>query len=493
MASVRDDWLGWARRAGVLAAIACAVAATLGSAVVTVQGIADSARTITEREVTDALAQRRSADALTRARAWLERAPGDASMLALAAQAAAQGGDQRMAAALLKRAIDEGYTDFAAIEQCADFSVLRRHESWSIVQAAMTSARARNDAGALTGGEAVRAVDAWRMEHTSGYRAFPDGNTNTILVTGQDSVSREELQSMVASIEKDQAKRLFGGGLRQPVALIIAAGADGETDGITEKHAGRYEHGTRRLLTRDTGATLRHEFTHAMHFAHMERLGQLHPIWLREGLATLYETCRWNPDGSLAFLPNERADAALGLMELERAPSLRTLLTLPEPAFQQDGESTYPLVRSLMEFVSSRGALERLYAEATAGYRDDPECTKALERALGASLEAIERDWAKWVQARGRQNLSTDSTQPSIGVVVEDHPDGARIVRFLTKSPARDGGLQPTAVIVGINGEPVRSARELGVALTRQPLQETVNLRFRQGDSYATVEVRRRP
>jgi hypothetical protein len=470
-------------------AIACLAIATAAAA----QSPADTARSATERAVNEALAQRRSVDALTRAKAWLERAPGDAGMLALAARAAAQSGDQRVAAGYLKRAIEEGFTDFAAVESGADFAGLRRHESWSVVQDAMRTARAHNENGALSGAEATKAVDAWRMRFTTGYRSFPDGATNTVLVTTQDPTSRGELLSMLAAMTQDQVSRLFGKGLAQPVAVIVAVGTDGEGDGLTPSRAGRYEHGMRRLLTRDTGATLRHEFTHALHFAHMERVNQLHPIWLREGLATVFETYRTREDGSFEFLPNERADAAMQLLATGAAPGLRRLLTMPEDEFQKDGESTYPLVRSLMEFTASRGALERLYAEAVAGFRDDPACTRALERAHGASLEEIERSWTTWTRERGAQGLSTDPTQPSIGVTTEDHPDGARIVRFVTKSTARDAGLRPGDVIVGVDGEPVRSVRELGVALTRLPRRETLTIRFRRGDSYSILEVRRRP
>jgi hypothetical protein len=470
-------------------AVACLAIATAAAA----QSPADTARSATERAVNEALAQRRSVDALTRAKAWLERAPGDAGMLALAARAAAQSGDQRVAAGYLKRAIEEGFTDFAAVESGADFAGLRRHESWSVVQEAMRTARAHNENGALSGAEATKAVDAWRMRFTTGYRSFPDGATNTVLVTTQDATSRSELLSMLAAMTQDQVSRLFGKGLAQPVAVIVAVGTDGEGDGLTPSRAGRYEHGMRRLLTRDTGATLRHEFTHALHFAHMERINQLHPIWLREGLATVFETYRTREDGSFEFLPNERADAAMQLLATGAAPGLRRLLTMPEDAFQKDGESTYPLVRSLMEFTASRGALERLYAEAVAGFRDDPACTRALERAHGASLEEIERSWTTWARERGAQGLSTDPTQPSIGVTTEDHPDGARIVRFVTKSTARDAGLRPGDVIVGVDGEPVRSVRELGVALTRLPRRETLTIRFRRGDSYSILEVRRRP
>ncbi|NIM60902.1 MAG: hypothetical protein GTO30_04390, partial [Acidobacteria bacterium] len=51
---------------------------------------------------------------------------------------------------------------------------------------------------------------------------------------------------------------------------------------------GIYEHERRRLIARDIGASLRHELTHAYHYADMDRLGQRHPLWVQEGIATLY-------------------------------------------------------------------------------------------------------------------------------------------------------------------------------------------------------------
>jgi len=40
------------------------------------------------------------------------------------------------------------------------------------------------------------------------------------------------------------------------------------------------------------GSILTHEFTHALHFADQEGRGQEHPIWIAEGLATLFESSK---------------------------------------------------------------------------------------------------------------------------------------------------------------------------------------------------------
>jgi hypothetical protein len=59
----------------------------------------------------------------------------------------------------------------------------------------------------------------------------------------------------------------------------------------------------RRRSSPGTGSgTIAHEFTHALHFADMEALGQTHPIWEREGLGSLYEE------------PDPREDGLFGLV-----------------------------------------------------------------------------------------------------------------------------------------------------------------------------------
>ena len=59
-----------------------------------------------------------------------------------------------------------------------------------------------------------------------------------------------------------------------------------------------------------------------MHYGHMARLGQRHPLWVQEGLATLYEDYDLDTAGTVRFLPNRRHNIAR-----RRARSGRTMAT----------------------------------------------------------------------------------------------------------------------------------------------------------------------
>ena len=90
----------------------------------------------------------------------------------------------------------------------------------------------------------------------------------------------------------------------EPNLRILALGFD------RPEVRGMYLHPARRLVSRDAGQSLQHEFVHLMHFAHMERTGQRHPIWVQEGLASLYEDYTLRADGSVEFHPNIRFNFA---------------------------------------------------------------------------------------------------------------------------------------------------------------------------------------
>ena len=65
---------------------------------------------------------------------------------------------------------------------------------------------------------------------------------------------------------------------------------------------GMYEHTFRRLVSRDIGNSLRHEFVHALHFGHMARLDQPHPLWAK-------------PAALMSFFASATSSTAAGAFE----------------------------------------------------------------------------------------------------------------------------------------------------------------------------------
>ncbi|MHC4718609.1 MAG: hypothetical protein ACYS5V_16690, partial [Planctomycetota bacterium] len=95
---------------------------------------------------------------------------------------------------------------------------------------------------------------------------------------------REHLTAYAGALWRD----LFDNRFEQYVTIILPADGIGGTGAGSARVGGYYEHAQHLLLARQMGKVMTHEFTHALHAADQDALGQRHPIWIAEGLATLF-------------------------------------------------------------------------------------------------------------------------------------------------------------------------------------------------------------
>jgi hypothetical protein len=160
------------------------------------------------------------------------------------------------------------------------------------------------------------------------------------------------------------------------------------------------------MLATDAGRTLRHELAHALHHAHMDALGQQHPVWVQEGLASLLESAAHHDHSAgkqnkgFTIESNER-DAIIELMiERDRALPLQQFFDLGEEEFERDAGSHYAQARSILRYLAEAGGLESWYAEYCAAFADDPTGAQAMETVLGRPLAQIEIDWRSEVARR---------------------------------------------------------------------------------------------
>ena len=74
-----------------------------------------------------------------------------------------------------------------------------------------------------------------------------------------------------------------------------------------------------------------------------------------------------------------------------------------------------------------------------------------------------------------------------LGYKVTIRPIGALIAQVASDSPAAKAGLQPTDVIVGVDGKPVRATGDLRTLIARHKPGETVELTIRTNDGLKKV------
>jgi len=324
--------------------------------------------------------------------------------------------------------------------------------------------RLRQDAGGDTRARDQQAK--WRADHPGDtYRYLDDPEHRLVFATCLDETSHADMARTLARQADQQAATLFEAVPDVEVFIAVATPADvRRAVAGSQTTEGMYEHPKRRIITSDIGMVLRHEFTHAMHFGHMERLGQPHAMWVQEGLAALYERYELSEDGSIEFLPTARHNRARTVAARRTGTPIASMARMTPAQFMAASEETYPLARSFMEYLADTGKLRRWYRAYVDGFADDRAGTKAIESACGMPVADVEKAWRAWALARPAVDLTVGRGDRVVGVEVADGTDGARIERVRRGTAAHRAGIRAGDVIVRLDGTEVRSAREWAAA-----------------------------
>lgn len=265
--------------------------------------------------------------------------------------------------------------------------------------------------------------------------------------------------------------------------------------GSTSIVAGIYDHDERQLVAQDVGGTLRHEFCHALHWRSQDRLGQMHPIWIQEGLCSLAEDIEVEHEGNgtggggIRPVPSWRTNSLKMLLAGGTPPNLERLLKMDRDAFVSNAPlANYALARSLFLYLFDRGKLREWYTAYTRGYAQDATGKAALESTLGKPLAQVERDFRVWVRALPQvatANRPGGALLPGSyangtgeGVVVHKAPSAGAFVRTREASGAV---LSAGDVIVEVAGQPVTDLNDLTRVLGEFEPGARVELRFRRG------------
>lgn len=446
----------------------------------------------TERDVVAAFDRKDYAKALSLIERILGAEPGNALMHYNAACALSHLGRIDEAVAKLVDAVKFGFRDYTHLERDPDLDALRDHPTYK----AIVEAKGRADADA-----AQQNFDRWREQFGGDrYRYESDAELNLHFATALDARMHERMTTMLRRQAKQQIATLFSGPPKESVFVAIPTRADAQVffrdlarrDKTFDSPnvAGIYEHRARRLVTADVGASLRHEFTHAMHYGDMERLGQPHPLWIQEGLASLYEEYELGADGtSIVFDANDRDDVIRGLVRAGQALPWTKLLAMRAEDFMKKPQQLYPQVRSMFRFLAAEKKLGDWYHAYTKGFAEDRTGAKAFERLFGAPLGDVERRWKQWVLGSSLPDRAVQPGDASLGVAIDDAQDGARVSDVIPRSGAFKAGVRTGDVIVSVGGVPTTSASELVAAIAKARIGDVVEVLLRRGKEYLRLKV----
>ncbi|MBL8991302.1 MAG: PDZ domain-containing protein [Phycisphaerae bacterium] len=399
------------------------------------------------------------------------------------------------AEASLRRAVDLGFTSFDTMRRDEDLAPLRETETFRSILARAAS---------LQDQAIDRRLAALRKGFGEGYQYEKDEVLRLAFVSGFEAASFAAARREVAQLEAWWRTQVLPEGGDAPerapawVTVIWPNRADwnrwaqktfGDRFGSV---GGIYDHSRKELVAQDLGPTMRHEFWHVLHWRDMDRRGQVHPVWIQEGLCSLVEDLEHSADDAAKFRPvaSWRTNSLKRLQAAGRLPTMKSILEMTPERFSGTRPlANYAAARALFLFLADRGHLRAWYGAYVEGYGEDRTGARAFERVFGKPLAEVEKDWRAWLKQLpevAEINRPGEAELP-FGINEQGAGDGLPITSL--SGAAREAGLRPRDVLTSINGKPVRDAGDLARVLGEFKAGETVEVGYRRGGTTGTARV----
>ena len=239
-------------------------------------------------------------------------------------------------------------------------------------------------------------------------------------VGGGFSVSRWEMFIIATDVAGDEADRLsrkvlapcalalrrqfFTSAPPKPVAVYAFRDAQSYEYNLSrlfkEKPIspyGHYSYASRRIIfNHHTGlGTMSHELVHALMDADMPSA----PIWIAEGMASLYEQCSLD-NQRISGLVNWRLPELQQKIDTADNIPMAALLAADDAAFKLANESLhYAQARYFCLYLEQKGLLSEVYKKFRDGYTRDATGKIFIEESFGQSIDKVEEDFKAWVKS----------------------------------------------------------------------------------------------
>lgn len=382
----------------------------------------------------------------------------------------------------LERATSEGFTDFIHIQKDEDLASLRRLPRYEALMG-------RKDE--LQRQDAQRIVAFLKHELGQGYLFEIDTEHKLIFATNTDAPTLAELKRRLVMQATSLWEQVFENRPDQYISMVLPSAVDYRQIVSRPGVGGFYDHENRRLIAQRLGQVMQHEFTHALHNSDLDWLEQEHAAWVQEGLATLFESGRFEGQ-RLSPAESYRLGAVQEAARKGRLIPFTRLFAMDPKAFTANAvvNLTYGQAGSLMLYLHEQGLLRKFYETYKQGYAAEKTGRAALERVTGRKLAEVEREWKEWMMGRTPPPLDTGPQGAILGARFGEANDGLRIDYLLPLGPAQRAGLKAGDIVVGVDGEDVRDANSLMPLLSEHAPGDRVTVKVRRGEAYVSVVVR---
>jgi len=432
------------------------------------------------REAHEAFAAKDYKKAAEKCAKILRTNPKDASALYNMSCALSLLKKKREAVEYLIRAVDAGFTDFVHIETDKDLDNIRKERGYAELMK-------RRDA--IQKDAAEKALANLKQEFGEGYAYEMDDKRKLIFATNLSMEVLQELKKRLNRFADNHWAFLFKNRPSYYITIVCPSVQDFRKRVPNPAVGGFYNPQNKILICLDKGGTLLHEFTHALHFADQDLRRQQHPIWLVEGLATLYESSKVQDKENVPMLISGRLEAVQSAASRGRHIPLAQFTRFSHQQYMQMAGLCYAEGRYLLVYLHEQKKLKDFYhTYCDKEYEKDPSGVSALEAVFGKPLSDIESDWRTWLLSiKGPQPLGPGG--PYVGVGAEEVDEGLSVREVAPNSPAAEAGIQAGDIITAFDGEKVSTQGEFITAIAKHKPGDKVKLSILRQKEKLTVTV----
>jgi tetratricopeptide (TPR) repeat protein len=387
-------------------------------------------------------------------------------------------GEKTEAIASLEKAVEHGWADFFHLERDEDLNPLREEAGYKALVG-------RKDQ--IQRDRAKKINDELTRRYGDGCLHSIDDEHRLVFATTVDQRALDELRATLQGYADALSKELFQFRPERYVTVVVPKNWTGGMIG------GLYNSESAFLTSRSIGSEMIHEFTHALHHADCSGRGQPeHPIWLTEGLATLYEDSDL-VDGRAVPRHNHRLNYVISRVSVNRQVPWEKFMALKQSDFLRWPNYSYGQARYMMFYLHEQGQLGAWYRNYIGGYGSDTNGVAAWEKTLGKPVAEIEKDWCGWVQTLSEQPIRLKEGDPTLGLTLAPAADGLTVRSVASDGGGAKVGLKGKEVLTRVDGQRVTSGMDLILVLNRHKVGDKVPVEYRRGSDYATVDIELTP
>jgi hypothetical protein len=398
-------------------------------------------------------------------------------------------GDSEAAAELIVQAVERGFTDI---------QLLRHDQSLAAARETTTIGRLMEHWPAVLERRIDTDIERARERYGGRYFYEKDPALRLAYVSAYDQYTLAEVRDEIHRVHDWAMTNIFGGVHAELagdddawVLVVLPNQADfrawaAEIYGPAARNGtlaigGHYSHDEKQLVTMDLGATTRHEFLHVLHWRSNTRTGQMHPVWVQEGLCSLIEDYDLGPGGELVPVESWRTNQARFLAETGHLLHIRDLCNFPRQRFTASRPlAQYAQARVLFLFLLREGKLRDWYTHFVEHYREDPTGLASIEAVFETDLEQINERYADFCRTLPEVPEEVKRGMPSLGVEIDatGTGEGLQIASYVRRGTA--GDLKMGDIVTHIDRRPVRDYWELVRVLTSYEPGDTVTVNYRR-------------